>query len=157
MIENNNTIYFHIGTIGKYQEIFDEIYYEIMESNLINQISTINLCIVGQGDLVIQPNEKIKIHQDSYIESGEFFTLNLLKSFADSTKENCKILYIHTKGVTTPDNQCIVDWRKYMSYFNIRQYEKCFQLLEHSDSCGVDLVDEPALHYSGNFWWANSS
>jgi hypothetical protein len=157
MNEKKNTIYFHVGTIGKYQEIFDEIYYEIVESNLINQISAINLCIVGQGDLVIQPNEKIRIHQDSNVNSGEFFTLDLLKSFADSVEENHKILYIHTKGVTTPDNQSIVDWRKYMTYFNVQQYKNCLQLLDNCDSCGVDLVDEPALHYSGNFWWANSS
>lgn len=152
-----NQIYFHIATIGKYQDIFDEIYSQIIESNLINQVSSINLCIVGQGDLNIQESDKIKIYQDSDISSGEFFTLDLLKTFSDSVEKNHKILYLHTKGVTTPDNPCIDDWRKYMTYFNINQYEKCLYSLNQYDSCGVDLVSEPALHYSGNFWWANSS
>lgn len=151
-----NQIYFHIATIGKYQDIFDEIYSQIIESNLINQVDSINLCIVGQGDLTIQENDKIKIYQDSDISSGEFFTLDLLKTFSDSVEKNHKILYLHTKGVTTPDNPYIDDWRKYMTYFNVNQYEKCLYSLNQYDSCGVDLVSEPALHYSGNFWWANS-
>jgi hypothetical protein len=152
-----NQIYFHIATIGKYQDIFDEIYSQIIESNLTNQVGSINLCIVGQGDLIIQENDKIKIYQDSDISSGEFFTLNLLKTFSDSVEQNHKILYLHTKGVTTPDNPCIDDWRKYMTYFNINQYEKCLYSLNQYDSCGVDLVNDPTLHYSGNIWWANSS
>lgn len=152
-----NQIYFHIATIGKYQDIFDEIYSQIIESNLINQVGSINLCIVGQGDLMIQENDKIKIYQDSDISSGEFFTLDLLKTFSDSVEKNHKILYLHTKGVTTPDNPCIDDWRKYMTYFNINQYEKCLYSLNQYDSCGVDLVNDPTLHYSGNIWWANSS
>jgi hypothetical protein len=152
-----NQIYFHRATIGKYQDIFDEIYSQIIESNLINQVGSINLCIVGQGDLMIQENDKIKIYQDSDISSGEFFTLDLLKTFSDSVEKNHKILYLHTKGVTTPDNPCIEDWRKYMTYFNINQYEKCLYSLNQYDSCGVDLVNDPTLHYSGNIWWANSS
>ena len=71
--------------------------------------------------------------------------------------EKYGILYLHTKGVTTPDNLCIDDWRQYMTYFNVNQYQKCFDMLDEYDSCGVDLVSEPATHYSGNFWWANSS
>lgn len=152
-----NSIYFHIATIGEYQKVFDEIYTQLLESNLIGDVEIINLCIVGQGDLDIQLNEKIKIYQDSDANSGEFFTLDKIKYFSDNTKENYRILYIHTKGVTTPNNECITDWRKYMTYFNVNQYQKCFDLLDQYDSCGVDLVNDPTLHYSGNFWWANSS
>jgi hypothetical protein len=152
-----SVIYFHIATIGKYQEIFDEIYSQIVKSNLINEVEIINLCIVGGGKLEVSMNKKIKIYRDLYVETGEFFTLNLIKQFSESTEQNFKILYIHTKGVTTPDNLCIDDWRQYMTYFNVNQYRKCFDMLDEYDSCGVDLVSEPALHYSGNFWWANSS
>lgn len=157
MVENKKVIYFHVATIGKYQEIFDEICSEILNSGLINEIISLNICIVGEGNLIINPNLKVKVYRNSFIDSGEFFTLELLKTFAESTEENYKILYVHTKGVTTPNNQCIVDWRKYMTYFNVNQYEKCFNALDTYDSCGVDLVSEPVVHYSGNFWWSNSS
>jgi hypothetical protein len=153
----SSVIYFHIATIGKYQEIFDEIYSEIIQSGLIDKVNLLNLSVVGGGELTVQPHSKIKIHKHLYVETGEFFTLNLIKTFSDSIDENCKILYVHTKGVTTPDNPCIDDWRQYMTYFNVNQYQKCFDTLEEYDSCGVDLVNEPTIHYSGNFWWANSS
>jgi hypothetical protein len=117
----------------------------------------INLGIVGESELIIPSHKKIIIYKDPYIESGEFFTLNLIKTFSDSVNENHRILYLHTKGVTTPDNLCIDDWRQYMTYFNVNQYQKCFDMLDEYDSCGVDLVSEPTIHYSGNFWWANSS
>jgi hypothetical protein len=151
-----SVIYFHIATIGKYQEIFDEIYSQIIESNLINEVNLINLCIVGDGELIVPSHKKIKIHKDPHIQSGEFFTLNLIKTFSDLAIKKYRILYIHTKGVTTPNNLCIDDWRQYMTYFTINRYQKCFDILDEYDSCGVDLVSEPTIHYSGNFWWANS-
>ncbi len=150
-------IFFHVATIGEYQKVFDEIYTQIVESNLINKIETLNICVVGDGKLKVQDDNKIKIYTNPDIDLGEFFTLDLLKCFSDSVVENCKILYIHTKGVTTPNNLCIDDWRQYMTYFNINQYQNCFDALDEHDSCGVDLVTEPAVHYSGNFWWTNSS
>jgi hypothetical protein len=152
-----SVIFFHVATIGQYQKIFDEIYMQIVESKLIDTIESLNICVVGNGELKVQDNDKIKIYKNSDINFGEFFTLDLLKCFSDSLVENFKILYIHTKGVTAPDNPCIDDWRKYMTYFNIKQHKKCFDILSQYDSCGVDLVNEPCLHYSGNFWWANSS
>lgn len=149
-------VFFHVATIGNYQEIFDEIYSKIHKSNLFDEIDLLNICIVGNGELHYKENKKIMIYKNSNLEEGEFFTLEILKLFSNSSPQKCKILYIHTKGVTTPNNDCIVDWRKYMSYFNINLYKNCLDALEFYDSCGVDLVFEPTIHYSGNFWWANS-
>lgn len=156
MKNDRKVIYFHVATIGEYQKIFDEIYNEILNSKLIDEIETMNICVVGKNTLNVQPHKKIKIHQDFYIETGEFFTLDLIKTFSESLQNNYKILYIHTKGVTTPNNPCIDDWRRYMTYFNINQYKDCFDTLNNYDACGVDLVDQPVIHFSGNFWWANS-
>lgn len=151
-----SSIYFHVGAIGEYQQIFNEIYSQIKESGLLNEVESLTIGLVGSSRLEIENNDKIKVHKNSNLELGEFFTLDLLKNFSNSTTENYKVLYLHTKGVTTPNNPCIVDWRNYMTYFNVNQYKECFNTLEDYDSCGVDLVTEPCLHYSGNFWWANS-
>ena len=83
-----NTIYFHIAAIGKYQEIFDEIYYQIINSKLIDNVDSVNLCVVGENNLYFKPNEKIKINENPSVEEGEFFTLNLIKSFSESVDEN---------------------------------------------------------------------
>jgi hypothetical protein len=68
-----SVIYFHIATIGKYQEIFDEIYSQILESNLINEVKLINLCIVGDGELIFPSHKKIKIYKE-----GKFHSLGQL-------------------------------------------------------------------------------
>lgn len=43
-----------------------------------------------------------------------------------------------------------------MTYFLIEQYHKCLESLKNNDTCGVDLRNDPAKHYSGNFWWATA-
>ena len=86
------------------------------------------------------------------MEDYEFSTLNQLKSFASTNTGN--LLYLHTKGASTSDNICIDEWRNYMLYFNIRQYKKALELLDGCDAVGVDLVNTPTLHFSGNMWWS---
>ena len=29
-------------------------------------------------------------------------------------------------------------------------------MLDNYDTCGVNLLEDPVMHYSGNFWWAKS-
>jgi hypothetical protein len=151
-----NLIYFHVATIGNYQEIFDEIYYQIEKSNLIENIDLLNVCIVGNGSLNVSSNTKINVYRTDEVSTGEFYTLDKIKLFSDSSSTNNKILYLHTKGVTTPNNVCIDEWREYMTYFNVCKYDKCLEYLNEYDACGVDLVDTPQIHFSGNFWWSNS-
>lgn len=153
----SSLIYLHVATIGNYQEIFDEIFSSIEESHLIENIDSLNVCIVGSGHLSCPNHSKISVTQYGDVSEGEFYTLDKIKKISDATEKKLKILYLHTKGVTTPNNQCIVDWRKYMTYFNVTQYKNCLQLLEENDACGVDLVNDPAIHFSGNFWWSTSS
>lgn len=149
-------IFFHIATINHYQKIVDEIINLIIDSGLINDVDKINIGIVGNGFVDLPINNKINIlYQDSNLELFEFKTLNLLKGFAREN-ESYNILYIHTKG-TNSDTKPINDWRKYMLYFLVEKYNECFKILENFDTCGVDLRKNPTLHYSGNFWWANSN
>jgi hypothetical protein len=44
-----------------------------------------------------------------------------------------------------------------MEHFCITRYKDCVKLLGEYDTVGVNLQSNPLWHYSGNFWWANSS
>jgi hypothetical protein len=71
------------------------------------------------------------------------------------------ILFFHTKGLTHY-NRPTEDWRKYMEYFSIERWGDCIAKLDEGyDCCGVMWnIDTPIgiwPHYSGAFWWANTS
>lgn len=157
MLKDKIIIFFHVATIGNYQEIVDEIFDSLIISNLINVADNIYVCVVGNGNINVPSNKNIKISQIHDINTGEFYTLNCIENYVKNIISNDKILYIHTKGVTSPNNECINDWRKYMIYFNIEKYNEAIKYLESFDTYGVDLVMHPTKHYSGNFWWSNSN
>jgi hypothetical protein len=150
-----NKIFFHIAKIGGYKYICDDIFSYIIESNILND-SELYLSIVGSGELDISLEHNI-LYENNDIKNGEFPILSIIRDMSINSNENFNVLYLHTKGVSTPYNECVNDWRKYMSYFNIIKYKDCIKILENYDTCGVDLREYPVLHYSGNFWWANSS
>lgn len=149
-----NVVFVHIATINNYDVILDEIVSKI-NAGLIHHVDKIFLCYVGRAPIKNYGDKYINLHLSSNIGDFEFPTLNHLRDFCLSN--NCKVLYLHTKGVSTPNNPCIEDWRNYMLYFTVEQFSKCLESLDDSATCGVDLRAEPVLHYSGNFWWANSS
>ncbi len=139
---NNNTAILR-GIIdmltSKEYDIFDRIY------------------VTNFGNPVACSNEKVTII--NWYNNGKQFekpSLNLLHHF--SKLNECKILYLHTKGVTHNGNmsQVIADWRNYMLYFLVEQGKDCIKILDKYDIVGVNYQEEPHKHYSGNFWWSNS-
>ena len=165
---NNIAIYFHIVAALRFQEIFEEMFTEIIDSGLFDVVDKINLCVVGNEDLMIPESEKIQVYYDPLsatnlnqsIEYGEFYTLKKLKEFANNCETNTKILYTHLRGVTSPTNTHIPTWRKYLTYHNITKFQDSINELEIYDAVGVDLIDKSvwpySSHFSGNMWWANS-
>jgi hypothetical protein len=149
-----NNCFFHICTIGNsYQRIVDEIFFNLQSSNIVKDLDAIYVNIAGDKEVSLPSWDQIKLNSTrSKMEDYEFSTLNQLKLFASTNTGN--LLYLHTKGASTTDNICIDEWRNYMLYFNIIQYKKALELLNGCDAVGVDLVNTPTLHFSGNMWWS---
>lgn len=135
---------------------FVNTYNKISSSSLIQKVDKINVILVGP--------EKEKLKQDlSFFHKVETFlkpnketeadTLKMIQNYCKSNSG--KILYIHSKGVTKPNNKNIQDWVNLMEYFLIEKHEKCLEALDNHDVCGVNYLPSKP-HYSGNFWWANS-
>ncbi len=150
-------IFLHIATMGEYQKIGTELINSIIDNGLLLKSDELNICIVGDGHFNQEyNNSKIKIHKVGNINEYEFPTLQLIEE-SINIDDNIKILYINGLGVT---NNTIFkqSWRKYLSYFNITKHNDCIEALDNGfDTCGVDWRTNPVPHYSGNFWWANST
>jgi hypothetical protein len=164
----NTVVFIHVATINQYQQIFEEIFERIIESGLLAEADKVTICVVGNGDLMIPSADHIEVKYDprsqydfqGSIVNGEFYSLTQLKEFADTVKENTRILYCHLRGVTSPNNEHIDTWRKYLTHWNIDKFSESLELLKEYDAVGVDLITKDrwpfADHFSGNFWWANS-
>jgi hypothetical protein len=149
-------LFVHCGLVeGRTQVLMDKIISSFDKGNVAN-IADMVVCGVGNADV------KLKVLNDSNIcgdfKRGEFFTLGNLKSFCDKSAESIPVGYIHTKGLVNGfENPCISDWVDYMLYFVVEQMDACIKYITDGyDAVGVDWVDVPNKHFSGNFWWGSS-
>jgi hypothetical protein len=96
-----------------------------------------------------------------YPENNEI--ADTLKRVRDYSAQNPDeyVLFFHTKGITH-GTQFVEDWRRYMEYFVVENWKDCIQKLDEGyDCCGVMWNVDTNLgiwpHFSGAFWWANTS
>lgn len=88
------------------------------------------------------------------------------KIWNDSQAQDMKVLYLHSKGITSVMRHLEVGnvetykkyhyWRQFLNWGVIENWRTCHEALRHADVAGVNLMVEPSKHFSGNFWWANS-
>jgi len=156
-----NTIFIHTANIPGFNLRISQFIDTIVSSGLYDNINILYICYVGTNDMTI--DEKYKnLHKINIINVSnnlldyELPTLQYLYEYC-LKYSNHNILYIHTKNIGKAINDCIEDQIKYMLYFLVNKWEDSVNLLTNGhNTCGVDLRDEPTLHYSGNFWWAKS-
>jgi hypothetical protein len=154
---DNINIFYHMLCVNDYKDRFDKTYTKIKESGLLDKTCNIFVVCVGSE------KEKSAKHFSQYNKVTTYIgeddtseTSTLIKMWEFCQSNDSKVLYLHSKGVTRPNNDNINSWIDLMEYFCIEKHEKCFKALKQYDTCGVNLSYEPMKHYSGNFWWANS-
>ena len=150
-------IFFHIATIGQfYQEIVDEIFNHIQVSGLMNDCKKIFIGIVGDREISLPTNPKISVvYKSPNYFDYELKTMSYLDDFAKSYEGKCKILYIHTKGVSS--GTFINETRIKMLNCVVDNYQDCINKLSKYDMVGAYLSVGKTPHFSGNFWWVNVS
>ena len=164
-------VYINVAVINHVNFILNQLLDSIEKSGLYDICEEINLIVNGDINVLNYKSlDKIKsTHYRNDISHCEFPTLQ--KIYRDSLNADFNVLYLHTKGVTRY-NKPIEDWTNYMLYFNVTKFEDRLNELKNHDCTGVnlwgdpkDLLEKPDTwgygkspqHYSGNFWWSNSS
>ena len=141
-------------------DILDEILREIKISGLYTEL---DLIVINNIGIPINKNKykdaKIKVINFSEdIRLFELPTIKLLISFSEK-HPNCKLLYLHTKGVSKFTDKKTENWRKHL-YININNYKECLEKLNQYDSVGTLYFSGNHCmyeHFAGNFWWANTN
>jgi hypothetical protein len=166
--DNPKTVCFiHTCTINNWMEILNRQLERLYSSGLYEKLDAIFLNISTQnieGELDIKgfltKYNKIQHKITNGLERYERPTLEWLYEFSNTCSKNVRILYFHTKGVsryTSTFYPNVKDWTNLMETVLIDNYTTCFGCLEKADTCGVNYVQVPTHHFSGNFWWANSN
>lgn len=166
---------YHVFCVNNWRDVFLEQLDSIKKSEIYNVISKFFLSVIyeTEDDLNFIRNNmdglNFEIKFKTTKNEFEFPSLKIIKNLCDN--EDCYIFYIHTKGVSITKNNmsfyhgsndfehisnCVKDWREYMTYFIIHKHKECLDKLKEYDACGVNLVDNPSKHFSGNFWWSKS-
>lgn len=152
-------VYF-ICCIGNYKEIVAEQMATLRRSGLLRKADAIYcfICLYNEEILpILEPYmSKLKI-----ISTPE----NLYERFAlDHFREHIAgsyfLFYFHTKGVSRDAETLGIFHvqRRNLDYFILERHDVClFWLDHHYDAVGTSLSLYPAMHFSGNFWWARSS
>ena len=148
---------YHVAMMGEWRRIVDEQTRRLADSGLLSKTDHVIVGVVGGvlglNDFCPELAEKATIVCNHDLKRYEFHTLKLLQGYAFGRK--FKAWYIHTKGASRPGDLAMQDWRLLMEHFVVSRFEYCVRELDSCDACGVNRVSAP-LHFSGNFWWANS-
>lgn len=164
-------IVFHIAALGNWKEVVKELTNEILISSLTDYCLKMYVTIVGTDTTEVKsifteteyPLEKLEFINAGSLNQYEFPAINKIIELATELEDKTKILYIHTKGVSyfnTRYELTTANWRHFMSYFNIKEWKRCVNILEDFDTVGILYQKNSTFlspHYSGNFWWANTS
>lgn len=162
---NNPVVFYHLWPVGEWERINEEIFSSIVDSGLSDRISLMHICVNSDIDfseisLHGIPSDKVQFHRIPDTQS-EWPTLDILYN-TYLNEPNTPILYMHCKGARFTSNDAIYNavtsWTRGMTYFNVSKWRKCLNLLSQGrHSVGIRVERLPVAHYSGNFWWINSS
>lgn len=158
--------YLHIPELPGFQPVFAEMIDRMYRSQLIDAVDEVIFCVNGvlaNVEIAYLPllpvSDKFRVaHVNGDASKWEYPTINLIKQEADASESIDFVGYAHLKGLSRPDDLNAVDWRHYLTYWTVDRWEENIEKLnEGYEAVGVNWMDYPWPHFSGNFWWASTN
>lgn len=161
LLENHIKIFYHIYCNKYTEKVVEKQIQGILLSGLYEKVDIIHCFLAGEESFInkckltlINCGKKFSITAEGIDDKTyERFTLTKIKKLL-STGD--KFLYIHSKGVSKPENKNVIDWINFMEYFLIFNHNKCLIGLDEYDTVGVNWFNISGYegnYYDGNFWW----
>jgi hypothetical protein len=158
--------YLHVPEITTWHPVLTDMLVKMETGGLLDGVDEVNFCVNGTlstVEMVLLPllnvSDKFKmLHVNGDAAKWEWPTLNRIKQDADASDSNDYIGYGHLKGLTRPTDQKTIDWRNYLTYWGIERWKDSVDKLDEGfELVGVNWLDQPWPHLSGNTWWATSN
>lgn len=159
--------YLHVAELYGWETLFYDIVQKMGQSRLLDSADEINFCVSGNlnrmsttlGPIAdLNPNFRIR-HLSDDPHRWEWPTINAVHTDALADNELHYVGYGHLKGNTRftlnrPEDR---DWRNYLTYWTMERWADQVEKLEEGYDCsGVNWLDNPQPHFSGNSWWART-
>ncbi|WP_371347500.1 hypothetical protein [Ancylobacter sp. IITR112] len=152
-------IFLHVATIGRYNEVMNEVLGAISSSKHPHLIRSIEVNIVGQGEVTVDRDDPrltlIRRHDDVTI-----FEIPTLQSIHNYSKMNPgeNILYFNCLGGRHLGAGFHIrkTWRQMLYQYYIDDMRDCLTALSQSDACGIFWHEKPLPHFASNNWWAKA-
>ena len=162
---NKPVIFYHLWRGGEWKRSTEFLFTKIAESGLADACESINICVNDEN-----PVDDIELHgisEDKVVFRSVKDTKTewptLLELFDTySTIPDVPILYLHSKGASytefDPRRQPVIDWVAGLAYYMIEDWRTCMSMMRlGAKSVGANKRRDPTPHFSGNFWWIDSS
>ncbi len=152
--------YYHIACMHNWREVVTE-QFRLFSHAGIPFVTAVVLGAIEEAYWVVEAAQRARLNlivAAAIPDLGRFETptLNILYHFArNSPLHAC--LYVHTKGVSQPDDLYKAAWRRIMQKHVVADWKENLNRLAVADLVGVNWQDSPDFpHFAGNFWMARS-
>ena len=151
-------IYYHVAAMNTWRSVVREQLKLLAHVGLNENVTVGLLGDVEDGETVtalaaaagVSVNVAFRQPDLSLVELP---TLALLHAACRRAPPGRSVLYLHTKGVSRPNDRNRVAWRRLMQRHVIADWRSNVALLDGVDLVGVNWIESIARpHFSGNIW-----
>ncbi len=143
-------VFYHIACMGNWREVVAEQLAMLKRADLHPAAF-----VLGTSEEVAEVSELCEvIGSTPHIEDCETPTLGKVWEYAKANPD-AAVIYLHTKGVSKPECEGRVYWRRLMALSVIERWKKNLDHLRSYDFVGVGWMSNHEHHFfCGNFWMA---
>ncbi len=153
-------VIYHLACMGNWRDVFREQMLQLKR----NGFDKVGLTVLGtESDLGEAYNNcsNIDLRAEVMYHNADLtqFEKPAMRAIECYAKEHDGyVLYLHSKGVSAPNDKTKVKWRRLMMKELVEQWKNCMSQLWQYDAVGVNWRDmPPTSHFCGNFWYASTS
>jgi len=161
-------IVYHCYLVGNWKQVVSNQLLRLKNSGLYDVANliyvTINLSEGTEEEFNELTKEFTKLNKEFFSDNrAEYPAIKKVRELGLSN--DCKILYLHTKGVSNTYSRYtakevskekienILAWKECLEYFLIDKWEECIEKLDEYDNVGVTCNNN---WFWGNFWWSQT-